>query len=65
MWVYKDFEGFGKYRGQVHEVDMLANVIYIVLDTYMEIRGFGFSSLVLSLEKVPSDPISITSTIIN
>ena len=30
LWAYKDFEGFGKYRGQDidHDVDMLDNVIY-------------------------------------
>ena len=32
LWVYKDFEGFNKYRGQVigHDVDMLDNVTYNV-----------------------------------
>ena len=50
LWVYKDFEGFGKYRGQVigHDVDMLCNTIYSV--GYLDGDEEGLS-LVLSLGK--------------
>ena len=50
----------GKYRGQT----MLHNVIYSVRYLDGDEEDLSLGDLVLSLEKVTTDPISITSTII-
>ena len=66
LWVYKEFEGFGKYRGEViaHDKDMLDNVIYNIRYLDGDSEDLSLGELVVHLEKIPDDLVLICSTII-